>query len=90
MVKPFAAAVRYDGSLPAPLVAITGRGEMARKITEAAVRYGVPLVDGKDIADRLVFLEAGDLVPEELYEPIAEIFAFVMQIDENMGRLIEK
>ncbi len=85
MDKRFAAALRYDSSLPAPFVTARGRGHLAGKIMDAAERFGIPVVSENELAGRLFYLGTGDFVPEEIYQPIATIFAFVMQIDENMG-----
>jgi FlhB-like protein len=69
-----ATALRYDeGEDAAPLVIASGRGELARRIVEAARQFGVPVVQDVPIARALAELEVGDQIPEALYEAVAEI-----------------
>jgi flagellar biosynthesis protein FlhB len=70
-----ACALRYDeeGGDAAPVVVATGRGELAARIVEAAHAYGVPVLQDVPLARALVELEAGDVIPEALYEAVAEI-----------------
>ena len=62
-----------------------GRKKLAGKILDAAHRFDIPIVAESELSERLFYLETGDVVPEELYEPIAAVFAFILQIDKNMG-----
>lgn len=79
-----AVALRYDEGLPAPFVSAVGRGERAARLLEIARRFGVPVETAPELADKLVQIEPAMAIPEELYRPVAEIFAFIMQIDENV------
>lgn len=81
-----AIALRYDDSLPAPFVLASGRNQLADRLVDMAVRYGVPLERGDDLVDRLIVLEPGMVIPEELYQPIAQIFAFLAQIEKDGER----
>ncbi len=86
MDRDAAAAVRYDATLPAPFVVATGRGEAARRLVRLAQEYGVPVQNAPELADRLVELEYGSLIPEELFVPVAHVLAFVLGLDEDSGR----
>jgi flagellar biosynthesis protein FlhB len=67
-------ALRYrDDEDDAPRVVAQGRGELARRIVEAARAYGVPCVVDVPVARALAELETGDEIPEVLYEAVAEI-----------------
>jgi flagellar biosynthesis protein FlhB len=70
-----ACALRYDDKDgdTAPVVVATGRGDMATRIIEAAHAYGVPVLRDVPLARALVELEVGDVIPEALYEAVAEI-----------------
>ncbi len=69
-----AAALSYDEeSDEAPRVVAQGRGDLARRMVEAAHAYGVPVVRDVPIARALLELEVGDEIPEALYEAVAEI-----------------
>lgn len=83
MDESLAVALRYDDSLPAPIVTAKGRNEAAERLIDLAQRYGVPVESAPELAERLVVLDPESLIPEELYQPIARIFAFIMQIDED-------
>lgn len=73
-----AVALRYDDSLPAPFVLARERGEQARRLLSLARRYGVPVRNAPELEARLIELDPGTIIPEELFAPIAEIFAFVL------------
>ncbi len=69
-----AVALRYDEDQDeAPRILAGGRGELARKMMDAARAYGVPVVRDVPVARALVELEVGDEIPEALYEAVAEI-----------------
>lgn len=70
-----ACALRYDedGGDSAPVVLATGRGDLAAQIIRAAEAYGVPVLRDVPLARALVELEAGEVIPEALYEAVAEV-----------------
>ncbi len=69
-----ATALRYHGEEDeAPRVVAQGRGDLARRMIEAAHAYGVPVVRDVPVAHALGDLEVGDQIPEALYEAVAEI-----------------
>jgi flagellar biosynthesis protein FlhB len=79
-----ATALRYDEERDeAPRVVSRGRGDLARKIAEAARAYGVPVVQDVPIAHALDLLEIGDEIPESLYEAIAEILRAAWEHDAD-------
>jgi flagellar biosynthetic protein FlhB len=76
-----AVALRYDESLPAPLVLAKGSGHLAERIERVAEEAGVRIVTDEVLADSLVTLEVGDLIPVELYAAVAELLAFVLRAE---------
>jgi flagellar biosynthetic protein FlhB len=70
-----ACALRYDEKSgdEAPIVVATGQGELAARIARAAHDHGVPIVRNAPLAHTLVELEAGQAIPDALYEAVAEI-----------------
>jgi flagellar biosynthesis protein FlhB len=70
-----ACALRYDDSEgdEAPELVASGQGAFAARIIEEARRSGVPVVRDVPLARALVELEVGDVIPEALYEAVAEI-----------------
>jgi type III secretion system FlhB-like substrate exporter len=78
-----AVAVHYSEELPAPVIVARGKGELARRIRRIAEQHGVHLLVRPELANALVELEVGSLIPEEFYRIIAEILVFVRSVSET-------
>lgn len=78
-----AAALKYDNSYEAPMVTAAGMGVIADKILEKAEENNVPVVYNKELADLLTNVDVGQTVPSELYEAVAKIIVYVMDMDTN-------
>jgi flagellar biosynthesis protein len=78
-----AAALKYDKSYEAPMVTAAGMGVIADKILEKAEENKVPVVYNKELADLLTNVDVGQTVPSELYEAVAKIIVYVMDMDKN-------
>jgi flagellar biosynthesis protein FlhB len=72
-----AVALKYTKEFPAPFILAKGRGELAGKIKELAMKNHITIVEDAPLADGLYGLELGSLIPEEYYEIIAKILVFV-------------
>lgn len=72
-----AAALSYREELPAPIVVAAGRGALAEAIRRIAEENGVAIVEDPALADALLRLDLGELIPESLYAVVAEILVFV-------------
>ena len=79
-----ATALKYTEELPAPFILAKGRGEVAQRITRAAEELGIPIHENPDLMEVLDVLEIGDFIPEELYEIIAELYTFVIRMQEEV------
>jgi flagellar biosynthesis protein len=75
-----AIALQYTEDLPAPIVLASGRGRMAEAIMKIARESGVTIVADPDLADSLIQLDVNTLIPESLYEVIAELLVFVRNL----------
>ena len=75
-----AIAVKYVQGLPAPFVVAKGRHELAQRLVAIAESSGVEIVDMPELADSLITLETGDWIPEDYFEIIAEVLAFVYRL----------
>ncbi len=75
-----AVAIHYSEQLPAPIVLAKGRGEMARRIRRIAEQHGIHLAAVPELADSLIELEVGSLIPEEFYRIIAELLVYVRNL----------
>lgn len=79
-----AVALKYDPSISnAPFVVAKGKGKIAEKIIEIAEKNGVPIVSSPDIISDLYRLEILEEIPEKLYLAVAEILAFLVEMEEE-------
>ncbi|MGE3164241.1 MAG: flagellar biosynthesis protein FlhB [Planctomycetota bacterium] len=77
-----ACAIRYlEREMSAPRLLAKGQDHLALRIRELAVAHGVPVVEQAPLA-RLIYqsTEVGDEVSPDLYQPIAEVLAYVFQL----------
>lgn len=83
-----AAALKYDPEKNgAPVLVASGMGYMAEKITEAAMRSGVPVYEDDSLATLLTQLRLGTEIPPELYQSIVEIYLYFLHFspDDRKG-----
>lgn len=77
-MKKKAVALRYQRNRErAPRVVAKGSGEIAEKIVETAQRSNVVLHEDPGLADLLMNLDVDSVIPEEMYEAVAEVLTFV-------------
>lgn len=81
-----AAALKYEIGYKAPIVTAVGMGFIADKIIEKAAENEVPIVYNKELANLLSNVEVGTNIPYELYDVVAEIIGYIMDIDSDVGR----
>jgi len=81
-----AAALKYETGYKAPIVTAVGMGLMADKIIEKAAENEVPIVYNKELADLLTNVEVGSNIPYELYDTVAEVIGYIMDVDSDVGR----
>jgi flagellar biosynthesis protein FlhB len=74
----YAVALRYEASLPAPIVVAKGLDLLAARIKEIAWRLDIPTIENKPLAQALYrSVEVGDSIPSALYHAVAEILVVV-------------
>lgn len=76
-----AASLKYAEGYKTPIVTAAGMGYIADRIIEIADENKVPVVQNKELSDLLVNVDVGDAIPYELYEAVAKVIAYVMDID---------
>lgn len=81
-----AAALKYETGYKAPIVTAVGMGLMADKIIEKAAENEVPIVYNKELADLLTNVEVGSNIPYEIYDAVAEVIGYIMDVDSDVGR----
>jgi flagellar biosynthesis protein FlhB len=76
-----AVAIKYEKSMEAPVVVAKGAEHLARRIREAALDHGIPIVERKDLARALYrSVDVGQAIPSALYQAVAEILAYVVRL----------
>lgn len=79
-----AAAIRYrPEDDAAPRIVAKGEGELARRIIELAEEHGIPIRQDPDLVAVLAKLDLDTEIPNELYQPIAEILSFLYRVNEQ-------
>ena len=82
----FAVALKYDPSDPhrAPVVVAKGMDLVAQAIKRIAGEANVPVIESPPLARSLHRLvEIGDEIPEDLFEAVAKILAFVLNPEQT-------
>jgi flagellar biosynthesis protein len=77
-----AAALQYEKSYEAPIVTAAGLGFIAENIIETAKENNVPIVENEELADLLTNVDVGNSIPVDLYEAVAHIIAYVIDLDK--------
>ncbi|WP_156289079.1 flagellar biosynthesis protein FlhB [Oceanobacillus salinisoli] len=82
----FAIAIKYDENMAsAPYVIAKGTDHTALKIKEIAKANDIYMVENKPLARSLYkVIEVGDVIPEEFYQAVAEILAYVYRMEKNV------
>ncbi len=82
----FAVALRYGPDAPAPVVVAKGMDVLALKIRAVAADAGVPVVPDPPLARSLhASAEVGQMIPEELYQAVAHLLAYVYRTARRGG-----
>lgn len=80
-----AVALSYDEQKnSAPKVVAKGSGEIAKEIVEIAKENNIPIQEDPTLVQMLSELEINQTIPEELYEVVAEIFAFIYKVEKQL------
>jgi flagellar biosynthetic protein FlhB len=81
----YAVALRYEGSMAAPIVVAKGLDILAAKIKEIAWLHDIPLMENRPLAQALYkSVEVGDPIPAALYHAVAEILVVVYKAQAEL------
>lgn len=81
-ISPQAVALHFDRKPDSvPQVLASGRGDIARQIIAAARAAGVDIVEDPDLLEVLGRVPAGEDIPPELFQAVAEILAFIYRLN---------
>ncbi|MEQ8689937.1 MAG: flagellar biosynthesis protein FlhB [Pseudomonadales bacterium] len=80
----FSVAIRYQSSeMMAPVMVAKGADFMAFRIREIAQSHDIPIVPLPPLARAIFYTtEAGDEIPEGLYLAVAQVLAYVYQLEQ--------
>ncbi|WLV26011.1 flagellar biosynthesis protein FlhB [Aciduricibacillus chroicocephali] len=81
----FAIAIKYDeDKASAPYVVAKGADEVALRIKNIAKANGVMTVENRPLARSLfAAVDIGDLIPEEFFQAVAEVLAYVYRVEKK-------
>ena len=87
----YAVALMYDLDVAdAPIVVAKGQDFIAKRIKEIAKEAKVEIVENKPLARMLYSnVKIGEMIPEELYQAVAEVLAYVYRLhgeEDKLGR----
>ncbi|MBS7344570.1 MAG: EscU/YscU/HrcU family type III secretion system export apparatus switch protein [Caryophanon sp.] len=83
-IRKQAVALKYDPSVSSgPIVAAKGKGKIAEEILAKAEEAAVPIYEDKSLVEVLGQLDMNTAIPEELYQAVAEVFAFIYRLDQQ-------
>ncbi|RMH51148.1 MAG: hypothetical protein D6682_05190 [Zetaproteobacteria bacterium] len=81
-----AVALGYDPERGgAPKVLAAGFGEVARRIMELARASGVHIHRDDNLVQLLARVPVGEEIPEEAYQLVAELLAFLYRTDKRLA-----
>lgn len=77
-----AIAIKYDSNIAeAPYIIAKGKDLIAQRIKDAADTNEIPIIENKPLAQALYkSVDIGEQIPEDMYQAVAEILAFVYSI----------
>jgi flagellar biosynthetic protein FlhB len=77
----YSVALRYSADALAPVVVAKGQDLVALRIRELAREAGVPVLPDPPLARALhASVEVGRMIPEELFQAVAELLAYVYRV----------
>lgn len=82
-----AVALSYNPQEAAPKVIASGQGFLADKILHKAQEENIPIHKDEKLTSHLSRLDIGEYIPAELYEVVAEVLAFVDNMDQIKNKI---
>lgn len=74
-----AVVLKYPENAAAPFITAKGKGRLAEYIIEEAGKNNVKVVEDEILVDLLSSEEIGRLIPENTWNAVASIFAFILE-----------
>lgn len=67
----------------APKVVAKGKGKIAENILAKAEEHNVPIQEDPSLLEILGQLDIDESIPEELYQAVSEVFAYIYRLDQR-------
>ncbi|WP_339249664.1 EscU/YscU/HrcU family type III secretion system export apparatus switch protein [Sporosarcina sp. FSL W8-0480] len=81
-----AIALSYNPDVAeAPKIIAKGKGLIAQNIIETAKEHNIPIQEDASLVELMGQLNVNETIPEQLYQAVAEVFAYIYHIDRNHG-----
>lgn len=85
--RKYAVSLQYDAQKSkAPTVTAKGQGPIAEKIIDLARQHNIPIKEDPDLVQVLSQVDIDQEVPPSVYKVVAELLAFVYQLNESYGK----
>ena len=79
-----AIAIQYDrDEMAAPEILVKGQDEAAEAILQIAREENIPIIRNIPLAWSLLKVGEGEAIPEDMYEPVAEVLSLVYEMSEK-------
>ena len=85
-IPPSAVALTYQSGDGAPKVVAKGRGLVAEQIIARAREHDVFVHESKELVALLMDVELDDQIPPALYRAVAELLAWLYQVETAQKR----
>ncbi|ARF15303.1 MULTISPECIES: EscU/YscU/HrcU family type III secretion system export apparatus switch protein [Sporosarcina] len=83
-----AVALSYDPEVSdAPKVIAKGKGKIAENILERAQEHAIPVQEDPSLLELLGQLNVNETIPEELYQAVSEVFAYIYRLDREKSSM---
>lgn len=80
MDKKRAVALKYKKKETAPRIVAKGTNKVADLIIKIARENGIHVEENPILSETLMQFDVGDYIPEEVYDVVAQILAFVLKL----------
>ncbi len=85
-IRKEAIALSYDSNAgDAPKVMAKGKGKIAENIMDKAKEHDIPIQEDPTLVELLGQLDVDETIPEQLYQAVAEVFAYIYHVDREHG-----
>ena len=81
--KKKAVALKYIHDLPAPFIMAKGQDSLAGRLIAIAKEHNISIVQKAELTETLFEFDLGTFIPEELYEIIAQLLAYIFMLQAS-------